>query len=163
MNYLLLLSTISQKDEKLHTKGMMPQYHTENLKLPKYHLKKSSIPQYHKPQCPPRESPFRQAEVTLPFSLSCSVDFFSPHIWDTSPALIRPYLTPLITLRNFSENSWFNFDASNYTECSHAKQTQEIFCLDKRVRQKFHKEMRRITFIGIDYEINNSCQDTERS
>ena len=124
----LNLNTISQKDEQLLAKGLddTAVHHTENLKLPKYHLKKSPIPQYRKPQCPPREGPFRQSKVTLPFSLSCSVDFFSPHIG----MFIQHY---------FFLISQFNFDTSNYTECSHVKQTQEKFCLDKRVRQKFHK------------------------
>ena len=44
--------------------------------------------------------------VTLPFSLSCSVDFFSPHIWAASVALNLLLSHLSISLRNFSDRCY---------------------------------------------------------
>ena len=64
MKNLLLLNTVSQKDEKPHTVGLndtsilhLHLSRTLKSKWPKYCLKKSSIPQkYRKPSCPPQHN-----------------------------------------------------------------------------------------------------------
>ena len=69
------------------------------------------------------EGPIRWSKFTLPFSLSCRVDFLSSHFCAAFQALMPPSLTSFIVLRNFLdccntilksqqrdlyENSWFN-------------------------------------------------------
>ena len=110
----------------------------------------------------------RRSKVTLPLSLTCSVDFFmlSPHIsWPAFLALIPPSFTSLNPFETFSrplqphssnhnwgkyENSRFNSDASGYMytlKCSHGKQAVHTKSSRLWMSEKnFHTELRRITF-----------------
>ena len=161
MNYLLLLNTTSQKDEKLNTEGL------DDTAVPHRKIKITKIPLEKKLNTVnpnfPLEKVLFNSQRSLPFSLSCSVNFFSPHIWRASPALIPPYLTPLITLRKFFWEflvQLWHFQLYRMQSCK--TNTRNILPWQTS-ETKIHKEMRRITFNYRNRLWNNSCQDNEHS